>query len=73
MARSLKRLHNEELHNLYGSPNTVLLGAIKSRRMTWAGHAAHTRHAKCIQNSGKKTYREEHSEDLGVGGKIILK
>ena len=30
--------HNEVLHNLYSSPNTVL--AIKSRRMRWAGHVA---------------------------------
>ena len=33
-----RRLHNEELNDLYSSPNTVR--AIKSRRMRWAGHAA---------------------------------
>jgi hypothetical protein len=31
-----RRLHNEELHNLYTSPNTS--GGIKSKRMIWAGH-----------------------------------
>jgi len=31
-----RRLHNEEFHNLYTSPNIV--GVIKSRRMRWAGH-----------------------------------
>jgi hypothetical protein len=33
-----RRLHNEELNDLYSSPNIVLL--IKSRRMRWAGHVA---------------------------------
>jgi len=32
------RLHNEELNDLYSSPNIVR--AIKSRRMRWAGHVA---------------------------------
>ena len=33
-----RRLHNEELNDLYCSPNIVLV--IKSRRMRWAGHVA---------------------------------
>jgi len=33
-----RRLHNEELNDLYTSPNTVR--AIKSRRMRWTGHVA---------------------------------
>ena len=32
------RIHNEELHNLYRSPNIVRV--IKSRRFRWAGNAA---------------------------------
>jgi len=32
------RLHNEELNDLYPSPNIVRV--IKSRRMRWAGHVA---------------------------------
>jgi hypothetical protein len=35
-----RKLHNNELHNLYSSPNTVRV--IKSRRMSWAGHVART-------------------------------
>ena len=31
-----RKLHNEELNDLYCSPNIVR--AIKSRRMRWAGH-----------------------------------
>jgi hypothetical protein len=30
------KLHNEELHNLYSSPD--IIRQIKSRRMRWAGH-----------------------------------
>ena len=33
-----RRLHNEELNDLYSSPNIVRM--IKSRRMRWAGHVA---------------------------------
>ena len=33
-----RRLLNEELNDLYSSPNTVRV--IKSRRMRWAGHVA---------------------------------
>jgi hypothetical protein len=33
-----RKLHNEELNNLYSSPNIVRV--IKSRRMRWAGHVA---------------------------------
>jgi hypothetical protein len=29
---------NEELHNLYSSPNIIIM--IKSRNMRWAGHVA---------------------------------
>jgi hypothetical protein len=34
----LRKLHNEELHDLYSLPNIVRV--IKSRRMRWAGHVA---------------------------------
>jgi hypothetical protein len=33
-----RKLHNEELHNLYSSPNIIRM--IKSRRMRWGGHVA---------------------------------
>jgi hypothetical protein len=33
-----RKLHNEELHNLYSSPNIIRM--IKSRRLRWAGHVA---------------------------------
>jgi hypothetical protein len=31
-----RKLHNEELHNLYASPN--IFRVIKLRRMSWTGH-----------------------------------
>jgi hypothetical protein len=33
-----RKLHNEELNDLYSSSNNIRV--IKSRRMRWAGHAA---------------------------------
>jgi hypothetical protein len=33
---SLGKLHNDELHDLYSSPNIVRV--IKSRRMRWVGY-----------------------------------
>jgi hypothetical protein len=33
-----RKLHSEELHNLYSSPDFIR--QVKSRRMRWAGHVA---------------------------------
>jgi hypothetical protein len=38
VTRDWRKLHNEELHNLYSSPNIIRM--IKSRRMRWAWHVA---------------------------------
>jgi hypothetical protein len=35
---SWRKLHNEELHNLYSSPSIIRM--IKSKIMRWAGHVA---------------------------------
>jgi hypothetical protein len=34
-----RKLHSEELHNLYSSPD--IIRQIKSRQMRWAGYVAH--------------------------------
>jgi hypothetical protein len=39
MVGGWRKLHNDELHYLYSSPNIIRM--IKSRRMRWAGHVAH--------------------------------
>jgi hypothetical protein len=33
-----RKLHNEELHNLYSSPSIIRI--IKTKRMRWVGHVA---------------------------------
>jgi hypothetical protein len=35
---SWRKLHNDEFHSLYSSPNIVRV--MKSKRMRWAGHVA---------------------------------
>jgi hypothetical protein len=60
-----RKLHNEELHNLYSSPNIIRI--IKSRRMRWEGNLAsmgrrgiHTRFWWKLQKES------DHWEDLGL-------
>jgi hypothetical protein len=50
---SWRKLHNDELHGLYFSPNIVRV--IKSRRMRWAGHVAR-------MGEGRGVYRVFHWE-----------
>ena len=42
-----RKLHNEELNDLYSSPN--ILRMIKSRRMRWAGHVARMEEGRGVQ------------------------
>jgi len=49
-----KRLHNEELKDLYSSPNTIRV--LKSRRMKWAGHVArYGGQKRCMQDFSRET------------------
>jgi hypothetical protein len=41
-----RKLHNEELHNLYSSPS--IIRNVKSRRMRWAGHVARMREKRNV-------------------------
>jgi hypothetical protein len=43
---SWRKLHNDELHSLYSSPNIVRV--IKSRRTRWAGHVARMGEGRCV-------------------------
>ena len=46
VTREWIKLHNEDINDVYSSPNTVR--AMKSRRMRWAGHVAHTRESRDV-------------------------
>ena len=66
-----KRLHNEELNDLYSSPNIVRV--VKSRIMRWAGHVARTGEERgCIGSCWGSRREGDHWGDLGVDGWIIL-
>jgi hypothetical protein len=68
---SRRKLHNDELHNLYSSPNIVRV--IKSRSLRWAGHVT-------LMVEGRGVFRvlvgdpklRDHWVDLGVYGRITL-
>jgi hypothetical protein len=64
---SWRKLHNDELHSLYSSPNIVRV--IKSRRMRW--HACGRGEVFTGFWLGGPKVRD-HREDLGVGGRITL-
>jgi hypothetical protein len=66
-----RRLHTEELHDLYSSPN--ITGVIKYTRMRWAGHAAHMGEGEVHTRfmCGDPMARG-HLEDAGEDGRIIL-
>jgi hypothetical protein len=48
-----RRLQNEELHNLYSSPNYEV---INSRRIKWEGHMARKWHRKVKKSEGKRPF-----------------
>jgi hypothetical protein len=60
---SWRKLHSDEIHSLYSSPNIVKV--IKSRRMRWAGHVARMGEGKGVyrRSVGKKNLRE-----IGIDG-----
>jgi len=46
VTREWRKLHNEELNNMYSSPNIVRV--VISRRMRWAGHVARIRERRGV-------------------------
>jgi hypothetical protein len=41
-----RELHNDELHNVYSTPNIIRI--IKSRMMRWAGHVVRMGKEECV-------------------------
>jgi len=70
--REWRRLHNEELNDLYCSPSIVRV--IKSRRMRWTGHVARMGRGEAYTGFwwGNLRLRDDLG-DPGIDGRIILK
>ena len=66
-----RRLHNEELNDLYRSP--IIVRVIKSRRMRWTGHVASMGEERgCIGSYWGNRREGDHWGYLGADGWIIL-
>jgi hypothetical protein len=63
-----RKIHNEELRNLYSSPSTIRI--MKSRSMWCAGHVVRKREM-CIGYWWESQRKRDHQEDEDVGGWII--
>ena len=52
-----RKLHNEELRDLYSLPNIVRV--VKSRKMRWRACGAHWGGERCAQGSSEETRGKE--------------
>jgi hypothetical protein len=67
-----RKLHNEELNDLYSLPNIVRM--VKSRRMRWAGHVARMGDDRGVHRVlVGKPEGKSHWGDQDVDGSIILR
>jgi hypothetical protein len=72
VAGEWRKLHNEELNDLYSSPNIVRM--IKSRIIRWAGHVARMGERRVYTGFWWGNLRErDHWGDLCVDGKVMLR
>ena len=70
--REWRKIHNEELNDLYSSPNTIWV--IKFRRTRWVGHVARMGERICAYRVWVGKVRErDHLEDPGVDGRILFR
>ena len=64
------KLHNQELNDLYCSPNIVRV--IKSRRMRWAGHVARMGGRRGVYRVWWGNLKErDHLTDPDIDGRIM--
>jgi hypothetical protein len=67
-----RKLHNEELNDLYSLPNIVRV--VKSRRMRWTGHVARMGEERGCTGCWWENLRGRgHWGDPDVDGRIILR
>ena len=67
-----RKLHNDELNDLYSSPNIVRV--IKSMRMGWVGHVARMEEGRGVHKVLVGNLRErDHWGCQDVDGRIILR
>jgi hypothetical protein len=67
-----RKLHNEELNNLYCSP--TIMRVIKSRRMRWEGRVARMGEKRDEYRVWWGNLRERaHWGDQGLAGMILLR
>jgi len=72
VTREWRKLHNEELNDLYSSPNIVRV--IKSRKIRWVGHMARMGERRDVYRVlVGKPEGKSHLGDPGVDGRIILR
>jgi hypothetical protein len=53
--------------------SSCIIRVIKSRRIRWAGHVAHMRHERCIQNLSENLDEGNQVGDLGIDERINIK
>jgi hypothetical protein len=67
----MERTKFEKLHDLYSSPNIIRV--IKSRKINGQGMCNVWGKERCLQGFGGKVWERDHSDDLDLARRIILK
>ena len=72
VTREWRKLYNEELNDVYFSPN--IFGVRKWRRMRWAGHVERLRERRRVYRVFLKILRQrDHLGDPGLDESIIVR